>query len=96
MAVERWYVETRALGRWLPSIYWGDNPIGELLKRKGLKIRFDPILIPPSMDDLPLGVIARILGPDGDLRALPREELAVFLANPTASVMYWKTGGTTQ
>lgn len=88
--VERWYVETRALGGWVPSIYFGDKPIRVLLERKGMPMRFDPILIPPEMDDLPLGVIARILGPDGDMRDMPREDLAAFLRNPTASVLYWR------
>lgn len=84
-----WFAEVRSpLGRWTPVVFAEDPRSNRYVRDK---FRREPVELHPHMRDLPLSVVARILGVDGDLRNVPLEPLLDFL-HSNAAELYVKYG----
>lgn len=91
-----WFVETRALGRWQPSLFYGDPPPRKSAEGSKINMRADPVLVPAELRGQPLDIIARALSPDGDLSDVPLDALVELLNTPGNAVLHMRTGRTTQ
>lgn len=87
-----WYVETLSpMGTWSPSLS-DEKPQATLPGGSKRTFRAPPVEVPATLDGLPLGIIARVLSPDGDLAFVPHEALAAFLRDQSARELVVRAG----
>jgi hypothetical protein len=93
MRDDRWFVEVLTpFGTWTPVVFHGEKPTQRAMDKTSCRFRYDPILVPPEMNDLSVDVIYAVLSPEGKMRHIPLEQLVPFLKYPGSATLRYVVG----